>query len=181
MTRRAKKNWHEESLAQRTSLSDRIADRITKFAGSMTFVYVHVIGFAVWCATGLFGLDQYPFNFLTMTVSLEAIFLATFVMIGQNRQEARDKVQAEHQYNHQETELTEQTEILKTLRSLTEEIHATIHPDKKMTTIVMNVSTDASPEEIAKLVTDSIAKTKDENDDKPTTPDDTTPEMDGKR
>lgn len=98
------------------SLSDRIADKITSFAGTMTFVYIHVVLFAIWCGTGLFGLDKFPFNFLTMSVSLEAIFLATFVMISQNRQAARDKVQAEHQYEHQEIELEENTR-------LTQEVH----------------------------------------------------------
>ena len=63
-----------------------LADRITGFAGSMTFVWVHVAIFAFWVASGLFGADRYPFQFLTFVVSLEAIFLSTFVMIGQNRQ-----------------------------------------------------------------------------------------------
>lgn len=68
-------------------LEGRIADSITSFAGSMIFVYFHVIIFTTWIITKGFGHDPFPFNFLTMTVSLEAIFLATFVMISQNRQE----------------------------------------------------------------------------------------------
>lgn len=73
----------------------KLADRITSFAGSMTFVYVHLAWFAVWIAlnVGLAGIDRefdkFPFGLLTMVVSLEAIFLATFVMISQNRQAAR--------------------------------------------------------------------------------------------
>ena len=61
---------------------NRIADAITRFAGSMPFVYVHVIWFTAWI---VLGVERYPFGLLTMIVSLEAIFLSTFVMISQNR------------------------------------------------------------------------------------------------
>jgi Protein of unknown function (DUF1003) len=66
------------------SLQNRIADSITTFAGSMWFVYIHVLSFAVWIG---FRVEHCPYGLLTMIVSLEAIFLATFVMITQNRQE----------------------------------------------------------------------------------------------
>ena len=83
--------------ARAEHLQNRIADRITEFAGSMRFVYIHMVWFAVWIAlnVGLLGFligkgfDPFPFGLLTMIVSLEAIFLATFVMISQNRQAAR--------------------------------------------------------------------------------------------
>jgi uncharacterized membrane protein len=80
---------------------DRIADTITSFAGRMLFVYVHAAWFAVWIALneGLLGeagvFDPYPYGLLTMIVSLEAIFLSTFVMISQNRQAARENVRAD--------------------------------------------------------------------------------------
>jgi uncharacterized membrane protein len=67
------------------NIQNRIADAITTFAGSMMFVYIHVAWFAVWI---IFGVEKYPFGLLTMIVSLEAIFLSTFVMISQNRQDA---------------------------------------------------------------------------------------------
>ena len=76
-------------------MQDQTADQITAFAGSMRFVYIHLIWFGAWIAlnVGLAGVDhefdKYPFGLLTMIVSLEAIFLATFVMISQNRQAAR--------------------------------------------------------------------------------------------
>ena len=79
----------EESLIRRRRrLQDRIADRITAFAGSMAFVYLHVAWFAVWIVMNVTGwrFDPFPFGLLTLIVSLEAIFLSTFVMIGQNRQ-----------------------------------------------------------------------------------------------
>jgi len=74
------------------SLQDRIADAITTFSGSMAFLYVHIVWFAAWVLInmgkipGVHPFDPYPFNFLTMVVSLEAIFLSTLVMISQNRQ-----------------------------------------------------------------------------------------------
>ena len=63
-------------------MQNRVADRITAFAGSMTFVYIHIAWFGCWIG---FAVEDYPFGLLTMIVSLEAIFLSTFVMISQNR------------------------------------------------------------------------------------------------
>jgi len=71
-----------------TGLQQRISDAITGFCGDIRFVYVHIVAFAVWIATKGFGNDSFPFNFLTMAVSLEAIFLSTFILISQNRQQA---------------------------------------------------------------------------------------------
>jgi uncharacterized membrane protein len=74
---------------QRTT-EERLADAITDFSGRMYFVYFHVVWFGIWILVnlGYFGIkpfDPYPFGLLTMVVSLEAIFLATFVLISQNR------------------------------------------------------------------------------------------------
>lgn len=102
----------------------RVADAITEFAGSMRFVYIHAAIFAVWCGTGLFGHDKFPFNFLTMTVSLEAIFLATFVMIGQNRSSAFQQAKADHDFVEQEQELKTNTELTRAIHQLTTEVHA---------------------------------------------------------
>ncbi|MEU1034074.1 DUF1003 domain-containing protein [Streptomyces mirabilis] len=88
-------------LARMRGTQDRIADAITTFAGTMQFVYIHAAWFTVWiaCNEGLFGhsavWDPYPFGLLTMIVSLEAIFLSTFVMVSQNRQAMREKVRAD--------------------------------------------------------------------------------------
>jgi uncharacterized membrane protein len=83
---------HRETL--RGSTQDRLADAITAFSGSMAFVYIHAVIFAVWIAlnTGHLGVkvfDPFPFNLLTMVVSLEAIFLSTFVLVSQNRMSAQ--------------------------------------------------------------------------------------------
>lgn len=88
-------------LARMRGTQDRVADAITDFAGSMRFVYIHAVWFTVWIVLneGLFGraaiFDPYPFGLLTMIVSLEAIFLSTFVMVSQNRQVIREKVRAD--------------------------------------------------------------------------------------
>jgi uncharacterized membrane protein len=88
-------------VATLTRAQDRVADMITAFAGSLNFVYIHTVWFGIWIAlnVGMFGatavFDKFPFGLLTMIVSLEAIFLATFVMVSQNRQAARADIRAE--------------------------------------------------------------------------------------
>lgn len=117
---------HVATRAADTQL--RIADGITRFAGSMKFVYIHAALFAVWCATGLFGVDPFPFNFLTMSVSLEAIFLSTFVMIGQNRQSDFAQRKADHDFQEQEQELKANTALTRAINTLVEEIHRQVVP-----------------------------------------------------
>jgi uncharacterized membrane protein len=97
----------------------RIADAITSFAGSMPFVYVHAIGFALW----MFFVESDPWPKLTLIVSLEAIFLSTFVMIGQNRQAVFQQAKANHDFTEQELELKTNTEITRAIHRLTTELH----------------------------------------------------------
>jgi uncharacterized membrane protein len=78
-----------------TYVQNRIADKVTAFSGSMAFVYLHIVWFGCWIG---FGVEKYPFGLLTMIVSLEAIFLSTFVMISQNRAEAKRQVLADEQW-----------------------------------------------------------------------------------
>ena len=106
--------------AQRAAdIQVRIADAITAYAGSMPFVYVHVVLFAVW----MLFIESNPWPKLTLIVSLEAIFLSTFVMIGQNRQAAFQQAKADHDFNEQELELKENTEITRQIHVLTTELH----------------------------------------------------------
>jgi len=113
----------QKHQAKQDSFSVRIADKITAFAGSMKFVYIHTLIFGAWCATGLFGLDVYPYSFLTMTVSLEAIFLSTFVMIGQNRQAEFAEAKADHEYQVEHAELVKNTKLFENILALTTEVH----------------------------------------------------------
>jgi uncharacterized membrane protein len=119
-----------EAEHRAASLQLRVADAITTFAGSMRFVYAHIILFGVWIVTGLFGLDKSPFELLTLIVSLEAIFLSTFVMIAQNRQGAFAQAKADHDFVSQEQELKTNTELTKEIPRLTTELHARMLDDE---------------------------------------------------
>jgi uncharacterized membrane protein len=99
---------HAEERAQ--NAQTRLADRITEFAGSMAFVYLHVVWFGCWIG---FGVEQYPFGLLTMIVSLEAIFLSTFVMISQNRADAKRQVLADQQWRTVQEEDRQNVELLR--------------------------------------------------------------------
>jgi uncharacterized membrane protein len=104
----------------------RIADNITAFAGSMNFVYLHVILFAVW----MLVFENSPWPTLTLIVSLEAIFLSTFVMIGQNRQSAFQQQKADDDYKEVNTLLVENTDITRAIQRLTEDVHERVIGDK---------------------------------------------------
>ncbi|MDX6308198.1 MAG: hypothetical protein QOI06_1244 [Nocardioidaceae bacterium] len=97
----------------------RVADAITKFAGSMRFVYLHAVVFAAW----MLFLEGSPWQTLTLIVSLEAIFLSTFVMIGQNRQSEFQQAKADHDFTEQETELHLNTGLTQAIHALALEIH----------------------------------------------------------
>jgi uncharacterized membrane protein len=103
----------------------RVADAITAFAGSMKFVYLHAVAFAVW----MIFVESDPWPKLTLVVSLEAIFLSTFVMIGQNRQAAFQQAKADHDFVEQEQELKTNTELTRAIHVLTTEIHQRLLPE----------------------------------------------------
>ena len=105
------------------SLQNRIADAITTFAGSMVFVYLHILLFAVW----MLILEKKPWPTLTLVVSLEAIFLSTFVMISQNRADAKRQVVADQQWQTVKEEDAQNHELLdlsNQILELTKEVHA---------------------------------------------------------
>ena len=112
---------HAQERAQ--SVQNRIADRITAFAGSMWFVYIHIVWFGCWIG---FGVENYPYGLLTMIVSLEAIFLSTFVMISQNRADAKRQAIADEQWKTVKEEDRQNEELLDLSRQildLTKAIH----------------------------------------------------------
>jgi uncharacterized membrane protein len=114
----------EHARARAASFENRVADRITSFSGSMRFVYLHAIWFACWIG---FGVEAYPYGLLTMIVSLEAIFLSTFVMISQNRADAKREVIANQQWQTVQEEDTQNRELLDLSRqilALTKAVHA---------------------------------------------------------
>jgi uncharacterized membrane protein len=109
----------EEAERRSKDFQLRLADRITTFAGSMNFVWLHAAIFAVW----MLVLEKSPWPTLTLVVSLEAIFLSTFVMIGQNRQSAFQQAKADHDFGAQELELKTNTELTRQIHLLTVELH----------------------------------------------------------
>jgi uncharacterized membrane protein len=125
---------HAEARA--ASIQNRIADAITRFAGSMAFVYFHIIWFAVWIICGVEG---YPYGLLTMIVSLEAIFLSTFVMISQNRADYKRQVSADLQWKmvQEEDDQNKQLiELASQILELTRAVHAITCTDGQQPTTV---------------------------------------------
>ena len=113
---------HAERRAE--SIQNRIADRITAFAGSMRFVYLHIIWFGLWIGLAV---ESYPYGLLTMIVSLEAIFLSTFVMISQNRADAKRQMVANLEWKTVREEDKQNRELLELsnqILELTKAIHA---------------------------------------------------------
>jgi uncharacterized membrane protein len=121
----------EHAKQRAESAQNRIADQITAFAGSMWFVYIHIIWFASWIG---FGVEKYPYGLLTMIVSLEAIFLSTFVMISQNRADAKRQVIADQQWQTVKEEDKQNEELLQLsnqILELTRAIHTFTNPGAK--------------------------------------------------
>jgi uncharacterized membrane protein len=114
----------EHDVLRGENAQNRVADKITEFAGSMPFVYLHVLWFAAWI---IFRVEAYPYGLLTMIVSLEAIFLSTFVMISQNRADAKRQLLADHQWAIVQTEEKQNEDLLllsAQILELTQAIHA---------------------------------------------------------
>jgi uncharacterized membrane protein len=115
----------QEQQQRAADIQLRIADGITAFAGSMNFVYLHVALFAIW----MLFIEKNPWPTLTLIVSLEAIFLSTFVMIGQNRQAAFQQAKADHDFAEQELELKTNTDLTREIHVLTTELHRRLMDD----------------------------------------------------
>jgi len=118
----------EHAKQRAESMQNQIADKITAFSGSMWFVYIHIIWFASWIS---FGVEKYPYGLLTMIVSLEAIFLSTFVMISQNRADEKRQVIADQQWQtvKEEDKQNEQLlELSNQILELTRAIHKYTSP-----------------------------------------------------
>ncbi len=115
------------------SVGQRIADLIADFSGSMPFLLINLIAFVLWIVANTLGpksiqFDPYPFQFLTMAVSLEAIFLSIFVLISQNRQSAKDRIKADLDYRvNVKTEL-EMSVMTTKMQEMEQKLHH-IHQD----------------------------------------------------
>ena len=112
----------KHAVQRQEFVQNRISDAITAFAGSMAFVYIHIVWFACWIGLGI---EHYPFGLLTMIVSLEAIFLSTFVMISQNRADAKRQVLADQQWRTVQEEDEQNRQLLRLseqILALTQEV-----------------------------------------------------------
>jgi len=134
---------HARQRAQ--SIQNKIADNITTFAGSMAFVYIHIIWFAAWIG---FGVESYPYGLLTMIVSLEAIFLSTFILINQNL-ETRVSERRSH-LDLQLNMLSEQenTKMITILRAIAEKVGADLSHDPHLEAL----SEETLPEKLAEQI-----------------------------
>src|SRR5215831_17478423 len=144
----------ETTAAAKRSPTDYIADAITNFCGSMAFVYVHVVWFGGWILwhvlLGLFWsvrIDPYPFQFLTFVVFLEAIFLSTFILISQNRQNHITELR-----NHLDLQINllseqENSKVLSMLEALLR-FHGLVQPDPEVASLAEATQPDMLVQQI---------------------------------
>jgi len=142
------------TMEQGKSLQDHLADRITAFSGSMFFVYLHVAWFAVWMAinlhwTPLRVFDPFPFGLLTMVVSLEAIFLSTFVLISQNRMGAVADQRADLDLQINLLAEHEITRVLKLVDAMADHMGVLTERDQEIAELEQDVSPTVLLQEIA--------------------------------
>ena len=126
----------EQARERAESVQNRVADRITAFSGSMSFVYIHILWFGAWI---IFKVEHYPYGLLTMIVSLEAIFLSTFVLISQNRADAKRQAVADQHWQLVKEEDRQNKELL-TLS------HQILELTKAVHTYAAAQAGDAAPE-----------------------------------
>ena len=130
-------------------LQSRIADAITSFSGRMVFVYVHIVWFGVWILlnTGRFGVrvfDPFPYGLLTMIVSLEAIFLSTFVLISQNRLAKETESRADLNLHISLLTEHELTRVLQMLDAIQDKLGIVDHKNSELADLEM----ETKPEDV---------------------------------
>ena len=138
------------------SLSQRIADVVTSFSGTMIFVYIHIIWFSVWILlnAGLLGLepfDPFPYGLLTMIVSLEAIFLSTFVLISQNRMGELAEQRADLDLHIDLLTEYELTRVLQMLHAIHEKMGIAEADDEELSDLEMETKPEAVLAEIERM------------------------------
>jgi len=142
--------------AHERNLQSRIADAITAFSGRMIFAYVHIVWFVVWILlnTGRFGLpafDPFPYGLLTMIVSLEAIFLSTFVLISQNRMGEETERRADLDLHIGLLTEHELTRVLQMLDAIQDKIGVVDHQESELADLEMETKPEDVLAEIERL------------------------------
>ena len=130
---------------------EKAADLLTRFSGSMAFVYTHALWFTLWMVlnlgvAGLAAFDPFPFGLLTMVVSLEAIFLSTFVLISQNRSAELAERRAELDLQTNLLAEHELTRVLRVTRAIAEELGISVEEEES------ELEADVAPKEIAEAI-----------------------------
>lgn len=142
--------------AHKRGLQDRIADIITSFSGRMIFAYLHIVWFVVWILlnTGVFGVkifDPFPYGLLTMIVSLEAIFLSTFVLISQNRLSQESEHRADLAMHIGLLTEHELTRVLQMLDSIQDKLGIENNADSELVDLEMETRPEDVLAEIERL------------------------------
>jgi uncharacterized membrane protein len=142
----------EQAAKQERSRTDLVAEAIANFCGSMTFVWVHVVWFGAWIiinvAPGIHHLDPFPFTFLTLVVSLEAIFLSTFILISQNHD-----TKISERRNHLDLQINllseqENTKMIAMLQAIATKVGADIPHDPHLQAL----SEETAPERLVQQI-----------------------------
>lgn len=142
----------EEAAKEERTASDRVAEAIANFCGSMTFVWVHVVWFGIWILINVMPrlphIDPFPFTFLTLVVSLEAIFLSTFILISQNHD-----TKISERRNHLDLQINllseqENTQMLMMLRAIAEKVGVNLSRDDQ----VRAMSEETKPQQLVKQI-----------------------------
>ena len=142
----------EETAKQERTRTDRVAEAIANFCGSMTFVWVHVVWFGVWIVINVAPrvphVDPFPFTFLTLVVSLEAIFLSTFILISQNHD-----TKISERRNHLDLQINllseqENTKMIAMLQAIAAKVGADLGRDDQ----VEALSEETKPQRLVKQI-----------------------------
>lgn len=142
--------------AKRRSVQDRMADAITSFSGRMVFVYVHIVWFGIWILlntgrAGVHPFDPFPYGLLTMVVSLEAIFLSTFVLISQNRLSDEAERRADLDLHIGLLTEHELTRVLQMLDAIQDKMGIANHADSELADLEMETKPEDVLAEIERL------------------------------
>jgi len=151
----------EKAVDAERSVADHLADFITRFCGSINFVWVHVVWFALWIGGNVYlgskSIDHFPFNLLTLLVSLEAIFLSTFILISENRQSRMDERRSRLDLQINLLAEQENTKMLRLLKEIAEKLG--VDPDKDPHIAVLEQST--RPETLLAQIDETLNGTSD--------------------
>ena len=149
--------------ARERSPQSRLADAITSFSGRMVFAYVHIVWFGIWILlnTGRFGVqafDPFPYGLLTMVVSLEAIFLSTFVLISQNRLGEETERRADLDLHIGLLTEHELTRVLQMLDAIQDKLGIVEHENSELADLEMETKPEDVLAEIERLHTRELSK-----------------------